>query len=59
MSFRTTPLSVCIRDDPCACRLGIKYESDLQRINLNLTAWPRQLEEGVILGFERAEMLMD
>jgi hypothetical protein len=35
------------------------YDSDLQRVNLNLTAWHHQLEDGAILGFERAEMLAD
>jgi hypothetical protein len=35
------------------------YNSDLQRVNLNLTAWHHQLEDGAILGFERAEMLAD
>ena len=35
------------------------YNSELQRINLNLTAWHHQLEDGAILGFERADMLAD
>jgi hypothetical protein len=35
------------------------YGSDVQRINLNLTAWHHRLEDGAILCFDRASMLVD
>lgn len=43
---------------PARLRAGY-YGSDVQRINLNLTAWHHRLEDGAILCFDRASMLVD
>ena len=44
---------------PCYRRANEFYDSELQRVNLNLTAWHHQLSDGDILAFSREYGMID